>query len=429
MPGAIPAACTLPGPSRSITITQTDPGFADTPVVGRVSGSFTPTTCYGQSDSVPLPVSCRPYNYASVTTASPWNLKVPANPGTVKTAAGTTWLAAVFTGGDKYGNSCPGVTSCWTTINAADGTRGGYPIWQASASMVAVTFECTTAQTSCTKDDVTGFEDTTGNFTISGFIEATARPGATGCDCNMAVPQPNGTEIEVYNCIPTRNFINGDVIGGPGGGTNCSGDTYGMAAFTNLATDQGLTGAVDTGDSYLDRVVYYNQWQANNIPHTFQVTVGCTIGFHYPATSQANACAGGVTNAFSGGDHLHLRLTDAQIATKIASSEFIAADGPAYYALAHLGFYVIDTGCYTAAEDMDDCGGSNTPKLESPQPWYANGGTNPWLTSSIFSGRSTSSGTLTFAGDNFWGTVAPYMEVVGDCYATGTCSDSASVFP
>lgn len=353
-----------------------------------------------------------PANFRAYAATSPWNLPVPATPQNVDTVntpivqnyARNTGKVAFWTPAQNYLSGCSG----------ACGGIGGYPIYKASTTDPQVTLSCSKWSVQifgCTQNDVN-----VTSFSVSGYIPANARPGCTdgnACgDSNMAVIQPDGTTWNIYGCDPSRNFQNGDVVGGSGV-CNPSGEVV-----ANIETSLGLNGSVTTGDNFEAQPAYYNQVVNSSITHALEFPVSCVNGSQYPAAGQTYACPNG--GGAPSGTHIHLRLTHAQIDSLIASGTLLAGMRAFYYALSDYGGYIIDTM------------GSNTPQfsgspvLEDARPWITNGANNPWIAWLQSQGAtqvtSQDGNPYWLLWANFWAPMAPYLEALSTCYAHGTCT-------
>jgi hypothetical protein len=97
---------------------------------------------------------------------------------------------------------------------------------------------------------------------------------------------------------------------------------------------------------------------------------------------------------------------------------------PFYYALHDYGAYGLDGGC-DGERFCDDL----EPTIEDAAPWLKNGGTNPWIPwfqaqgAEYYDPGPDGTPIWAFRAD-LYRPIAEYLEIVSECYAQGTCSDS-----
>lgn len=388
---------------------------------GQTNGTASAASYVTISNSAPLPANFRAY-----TADSPWNNRLPENPrhvdnlltDAVQLYAYNTRSVSWRTPADDYLSGCASAAGC--------GGLGGFPIYKASNSDPVVTFACSAAAAyGCTRSDFP-----VKSFSIIGHIPANARPGCTvrdTCgDTNMAIIQPDGATLNVYGCVPRRDFQNGDVL--TRGGGVC--DSLSGMVYASLSRDKGVNSSVTSGPNYEAEVIHYNEVvpEGATINHAINMPVSCTSRrFVYPGSSLTGVCGGGSPNGqgVPTGTRVFLSLSHAQIDSMIASGTLPGAMRPIYYALHDYGGYIVDTA--QGDVPLFDAG-SGGFYLEDARPWLVNGATNPWVPWFQSQGATlakTQGGNPFWSFTvNFWQPIAPYLKALSSCYAEASCSDS-----
>jgi hypothetical protein len=305
----------------------------------------------------------------------------------------------------KFGGEIGTIDTTGIKPSGPNTGNSNYPVYTSSTSDPSVSVDCGKASYGCS--------DTSGNAinSIPAFhIPAFARPSNSG-DFNMEIIQPNGDTVLIYQCVPTRDWQTGDVVGD----SNCTGSFDG-AAYGSIVNSPGINpGNINGGDNFAALPVHYNEVVNGQINHALLVWSGCFTGNVYPGTSAA-ACKS--PPGLPDGVHIWLSLTRAQIDAQPASVI------PPYmrvfaYAAHEYGIYSFDTG------NGDKW--FSQPALEDALPAILSGGMTQSYWTNWF---NTNGGGL--AGDDDlklgntidWSALAQYLFVLDACYGKGTCSDS-----
>jgi hypothetical protein len=203
-----------------------------------------------------------PYNCVS----SPWNMRVSSNP--TFASYSDSEIASEFANGDTQ-----------PVREQEAGTYDyGHAVYYAAASDPAVNLKCTAY---CNKSD-------NGGMPATMHVPAQARP-AQGADAQMAVIQPDGTEIDLWGAQSP-------------GGSWTSGATISAAAIAdcgNFVTGSGWTptgpAATASGACLAGGLLRANELLAGSIDHALFLVAQCAIGWQYPAFPKAstNQCTSG----------------------------------------------------------------------------------------------------------------------------------------
>ncbi|HTJ24921.1 MAG TPA: hypothetical protein VMA36_02050 [Candidatus Limnocylindria bacterium] len=340
-----------------------------------ITSSASPSSFASIVNGQAWPLSFRPYS------PQVWNHPLPASPQSVD-AASSSRLRAYL------------VRPSADQIVAAPSQDYSHPIYYAAANDPSVSVDCKSASYGCSPATLPSFH-----------IPAKARP-AGGSDHHLAVIQPNGDEIDLWNAHdPGRDWQNGDTIS------------------TAIAVQTSITGngvptvkSATSGAALAAGLIRFDELTSGTIPHALFVVLPCTNGHRFPGTTDAMNCADG--QGVPVGAQIYLALSDAQI-DALPPSTVPAALRPVAHALHQYGAFVEDTGG----------GGSATESAHGPAPMYesetqyaAMGATYPGIAFAQSHGY-TSSGSGQFTGPGInWPALAPYLQVLAPCYSAGTCA-------
>lgn len=272
MPVTQPGA---PAPSGAAGAPGSTAPISAAPAVSAPPGVTTASTAFVNGRE--WATSFTPYAANSV-----WNTRISANPTIASYSAQA--IAVQFPGSGS---------SSSFQIREAGPNDYGHPIYYASATDPVIKLAC---------NQYCGAPDN-GGVPATIHIPAKARP-AGGTDANMAVVQPDGSEIDFWAAYgspgsdsswtaphdeQTRDWQTGDTITA-GNIANCGNIVTGSGFMTvgpgSTAADQCLAGGQ----------VQINELAAGAINHAIALQLVCAIGAVYPAPPGANTqqCTSGI---------------------------------------------------------------------------------------------------------------------------------------
>ena len=381
-----------------------------------VSGSnYTQITNNG-----PVPADFRPFRYDSV-----WNTRLPENPQNIDATNSTNIRTyAANTGPTLFITEAnDAFTNC---VSPCAGVNETNPLYVATNSDPAVSINCSGVGYGCYIDSFNPTSSIPGTF----YIPANVRSGdvAPGDDAAFDVLQPDGTELAVYGCYISRDWVSGDVIGGTTNSAGCRADGVTIA---NVVTGNGYTEGSGSGDSPLATMTFYNEVvpAGATIKHALNFVLSCYNGVVYPGSylGPSEDCPAGEPGVPTG-SRIHLSLSHARIDALITQGTLSAAMRPFFYALHDYGAYTLDggnSGCTVTRCITPDAG----LKIEDAAPWVKNGNTNPWIPwfqaqPGVLNGIGSSGNPEWWFRAAIWQPIAPYLDIVSPCYAQGNCPDS-----
>jgi hypothetical protein len=264
---------------------------------------------------------------------SPWNTRVSVSP------TYASYSGAVIATEFANGNTQP------VREEEAGPYDFSHPIYYASTSDPVVSLQCTLY---CNTVD-------NGGYPATMYLPALARP-AGGSDAQMAVIQPNGTEIDFWTTTtPSANWTTGATVTAKAI-ANCGSFTTGSGF---LPTGPAATAG---GSCLATGYLRANELAAGSIDHALELVSQCAVGWQYPAYPNAttSACTSG-TGAPLGG-HLWYDVADT---TTNANAALQPWEKAILNALHDYGGYL-----------EDDVGGGASP---SGIAFLAASGEAPWV--------------------------------------------------
>ena len=364
-------AAATPGPSVSSAATppvptQT-PAFAPAPSTG-LSGQACLNTINGQQWAL----GCRPYS-----ANAPWNVALPDSP-----AQHSSFPSAIM-------NGAPANDYVW--IGPANtSSDGSFPVFFASASDKTWNVSCTS---------------------YCGIVPSTIHAPANirvaqGPDAHLSVVErETGIETDGWACNLSSSTITCQAINQDtfitGNGTENPSTTSGASLGVAIRSDEMAT-ALATADGV--------------IPHVIPVVTACVTGTPVApfGTSDASHCTSGTSVPI--GTHLQYTPTFATIDAMNASSYQKVMLRTAH----RYGMAVNDT---TGASNSPGTGFGIT--WESPDPYYANGTSVPWISLLGANGFTNDLGSGSMIAPS-WERVDPnfaaHLQIVNPCYALKTCT-------
>jgi hypothetical protein len=374
-------------------------------------------------------------NFCPYSSSSPWRQKLPENPTLIPGDAGKArnyirnsgsgrpfWRVA---GDHDYDSGCQG-TYCQADALMAT--------WVATTSdpQVTITCECGNTNYGCWDHDANLCRGGSGGWSFSAYVPRNMVPGLNNPnegDANWAVIQPNGDVFEAYHCLILSPVTAGITISPS---QFCNGSRgagfIGAMLRSNLRTDKGTNGAINSGPNAMAIGLKYNRVAVQNPQPNSAIWMNTSCngsGFVYPATSETRVCDN-PGDGLRTGAHLWLSMTHAQIDSAISAGQVNAAWRGILYAAHDYGIYLGDTGGGL---------GSDAPAfalgwLENAVQVVANHAHDPWIEwmQQISPGISTSTYAPTLWANPFLPFVDAF-QVVADCYAEGTCANSIPTPP
>jgi len=332
--------------------------------------------------------------------------------------------------GPTRGNSWNMGTTAIKPQNANQG-NASYPVYYSRTSDPAVTIgNCTNDNSGLICSDGNA-NVILGNITSTWYIPAYARPSSFALggglyDKNMAIIQPDGRELDLYRCLPSRDWQSGDSIQG------LCGNGVGVVLAADITRDKGInTGNINGGDNFSALLVRLNEIIQGQVNHAVASSAGCTQGHVYPAPFDAYNCSqAGHSGGIPAGARLWLSWDHATIDSK---TSIPVQWRPIVYAMHDYGWYVFDTGGTDQAMNaigLEDLlgqvlvpgGPAHTSwcdwSCNQGSPWPCGAGTAcAWGDGNIYFNDPPSIGLdlSQFAGA---------MKVLDPCYAVGNCPDS-----
>jgi hypothetical protein len=374
-------------------------------------------------------------SFCPYVNTSPWRRRLPERPAHRR--SGEDAIAQRY-----ITNAGPG-RPFWRTQGDQDyagcnpphtcGNGSGFAVFVATTADHPVTFICRGEQTNygCWENDVQvcGGGQAGCSRTWQGYAPTHvfgANNEATD-DVNWAIVQPNGDVIEAYHCqIHTTISDNALISTGVGSEGICQngGLSYiGAMLKSNLGTDKGVNGAINSGPNALAiGLKYAHVGVANPQPNSaIWMNTSCNgSGFVYPASSATLECRN-PSDGLRTGAHLQLTLTHAEIDAAIDAGAVPAPWRGILYAAHDYGIYLGDTGAGLDNSQPQFAAGW----LEDATQVVLQGQHNPWV--DWFHALDSSITASTYRPIVYSNPFLPFASsfiVVEDCYATGECSDS-----
>ena len=370
----VPQAVVTPTPSPTPTATPTPGGCSNTNYANIVNGAEFP------SNYCPFTQPPGGVNYGPL----------PASPSFVDTT-NTPIFQSQYVGVDQ--------TEFYAIAN--DGNDFSPAIYYCSASDPS----CVTVNLNCG-----GYGGGCGTGVPSTMrIPAKARAPVSS-DGPLGVIQANGDEIMVYKAGGnTGDWVAGNTV------------TSGFGAVkTNVTTGNGWitgtnAGAASDGEAYGASQIYFREMRAGVIKHSLFLVVPCvSSGITFPATSAGHACTSGGVPI---GSHVHLKLTDAQIAA-LPNSTADANMKIILTALHDYGGVINETGCFLQNTPTSPC-----INFEGASQYVAYGNQSPGVAFAATYGWSCNGSTCSDPQKIPWATLgASNWEILQSCYIAGTCS-------
>jgi hypothetical protein len=237
----------------------------------------------------------------------------------------------------------------------------------------------------------------------------------------MEIIQPDGNSLVIFRCQAADwTWKNGDTIGGtPGPCPSIGGMSYG-SVVTQAGINPGVTNA---GNNPAALRVRWHEILNQNIRHPLLVFGGCFTGSVYPALFQTLGCTR--PPGLPSGVHFYLSLTRAQI-DAIPTSQIPAHMRVFLYAAHEHGVYAMDTGNgdkWITNPALEEC----MPYVMATQAAGTDTKCTHWYNWFLAHGGGLGAdGALKMIAPNTidWRPLKPYLFVLDNCYARGTCSDS-----
>jgi hypothetical protein len=358
-------------------------------------------------DGQAWPANFRPYCANPAPNPSqpcPFNDRLPDNPSQLYadvngTSAGM--VASAFGGGSNEG---PSKTTVWFYGQPQYGYDAlQSPVYFAKASDPLVTVRCTQAA-NCFAGSSDGYTSVAYNGTVQVHVPVGAQPGCSGCDSNLAVVQPDGTEYDFWLWSQQGSTATAGAI------------AYGPITGEGTCSPGGCA-ANGTMQAFISNSLRPDELAAGVIPHALSAVVPCaSTNLPNGAIFPGSAAAGCNTNSNVAppGARWQLTLTDPQIDALNAA--------PWEKAILHA---MHDYGVYTTQTIFGDhpTPGPFALTWASPLQWTAFGQPNPW-SSFNWSSPGNNGGvgmppTNWHPGGINW---ASSLRIVAECYAKETCS-------
>src|SRR5262249_24782240 len=168
-------------------------------------------------------VPCSPANYTHITNTAPlpsdfcafaylpWRSNIPANPQHID-QANTTILQQDYAPNSGLGAANAGINVIQTIHTVPQNDQqgnGNHVTYIASASDPLVTADCAQLLYGCSDGHANGITSMPA-FRIPPYTRPSNQFG--GGDSFMSVIQPNGDVVDTFQCLPSRDWQDGDVI-------------------------------------------------------------------------------------------------------------------------------------------------------------------------------------------------------------------------
>lgn len=249
-------------------------------------------------------------------------------------------------------------------------------------------------------------------------IPAKARP-ATGSDHHLAIVQPNGDEIDLWDVhdLPGRDWQTGDKIS--------FGDGQNVGSFFSgpgqMGNGQPYNAATAGGAALGAGLIRESELANQNIPHALFMLTNCVAKAHvYPAIQDGDTICSGAGPHTPFGAHIWFSMSDASIDALPGSADTKTV----MHALHQYGGYIMDS----AQGNMDHTDGY-VVMLEEGAQFGAFGVASPMTTHARAHGwsRSTMASSLApyvmeYALPDTSGVDwSRYLRILDVCYAKKTC--------